>query len=128
MASQIGYTFDNALDKLAGNWPRESVLGGDWLVIIQCGLGVAVCALIWALFLRRKKRRRHARRPTHASAELAGSARTVSATSNTGQGADDAHGEHRRRRRRRGRRKNPTLAETGGLPPVRADGHGRNLV
>jgi len=66
--------------------------------------------LTWALFLRKRKEdlsrwqieRRH--------------------LSNDGQPDASGHRHHRRRRRRREHRpRNPTLAETGGLPPARPE-------
>ena len=87
-------------------------------VIIFGAIGlVTVLVLLWAMFLRRKRRRRrehhHAHRHSSGPAEVPESSKDESAL---------APPEKRRHRRRSGHRhlpRNPTLAETGGLPPIR---------
>jgi hypothetical protein len=83
------------------------------LVLVMGGLWLAsMVVVIWALFFRSK--RRHRSHHHH-------SARTPSPSSDAGE-----TGDSRRRRRRRKRRSsemplNPTLAQTGGLPPLRSE-------
>jgi hypothetical protein len=69
------------------------------LLLGACAL-VVVPILVWAVYFR-KRRRRH-------RSDMA---------LNPGQATYKPH--RRRSRRREHRRRNPTLAETGGLPPVR---------
>ena len=83
---------------------------------------VTLLAMAWALFLRRKHhhRHRHHHHGHHDSSELA-------ETSLAPNEADATAGPEKRRRRRRRsgrhhRPRNPTLAETGGLPPIRPPG------
>ncbi len=90
-------------------------------ILIFGAIGVVILlVLIWAIFLRKSRRPRHGHRRWHYhSPEPAPVA----------PGASDeaaAPSPERRRRRRRSSRKhrprNPTLAETGGLPPIRPEG------
>jgi hypothetical protein len=75
----------------------------------------AVCVLVllfltWAMFLRKRKD------------ELSGWKVERRQHSSNGQSDASGHHHHRRRRRRREHRpRNPTLAETGGLPPARPE-------
>jgi hypothetical protein len=71
---------------------------------------VTLLILVWAIFIR-KRRDDSSRRYSYPPRD--------SIKDNTGElGAKIG----RRRRRRKRRSRNPTLAETGGLPPIRADG------
>lgn len=89
-----------------------------FLVFAAIGL-VTLLVVLWAVYIRKPGRRRsrhHSHHHTSVAAQPAG-----------GQG--DAHAvtpQGRRHRRRRSRRKhrprNPTLAETGGLPSIRPNG------
>jgi hypothetical protein len=84
----------------------------DVLLIIMIGLALGLILLLFArIYVRRSKERRHERRTD--------SPRTVLPEDDEDEGHH--HGRRRRHRRRRHRRdhrlRNPTLAETGGLPP-----------
>jgi hypothetical protein len=72
---------------------------------------VVLLVVIWAAFIRKPKdeRARHYRY---------GSSPRSSSDSLRGNGKSDSENGERKRRRRR-RQRNPTLAETGGLPPRR---------
>jgi hypothetical protein len=111
MASSASYALDKALDTLTGNWPREKVMSADWLITFECALGVSAVFLIWALFFRRRRRRRGSfyRQRSDPSENL------------TAMSSASKPATRHRKRKRRHWRKNPTLAETGGLPPIRAD-------
>ncbi|HEY2950973.1 MAG TPA: hypothetical protein VGK40_00240 [Verrucomicrobiae bacterium] len=86
----------------------------DTLVIVCAALGVALILFLWAYFIRKGRSRR---------------SRTLARSG--ARPADREHssgfftGRRRRRRRRRDhpddRPRNPTLGETGGLPPQRPD-------
>jgi hypothetical protein len=81
---------------------------------------VTLLLFLWAAYLRKGPRRHsHHHHHHHYSRPVA------SATEATGETDAQADGEKRYRRKRRRRRehrpRNPTLAETGGLPPVRSD-------
>ncbi|MBE7499796.1 MAG: LPXTG cell wall anchor domain-containing protein [Verrucomicrobiales bacterium] len=103
--------------------PRTAPGAGEDTMPILIAIGVVGLLLIlgvvwWAR--RRHSRRQHRRRsvssrpsvpPVRAESRAEGD---VEATS--------AHRHRRRRRRRDHRPRNPTLAETGGLPPPRPEG------
>jgi len=86
--------------------------GGLTLLFAAVGI-VTLLIVVWAIFVRKKpdessRRYSYPTRGTSANRPAAGSA-----------------SERGSRKRRRGRRRtrNPTLAETGGFPPIRADGY-----
>jgi hypothetical protein len=93
--------------------PARSALGGMMPVLIA--IFVIVAALVvWAVFIRKSPRRRER-------------GRIVAPKPKVSEDKDeddegDGDGSHRRRRRRRSRsrNRNPTLADTGGLPPLGA--------
>jgi hypothetical protein len=78
------------------------------LLFVAIGV-IAISALVWAVFIRKRERDR----PNRYSYPR------VSAEKN---GPSSDSGSGRQRRRKRKRRRNPTLAETGGLPPLRSEG------
>ena len=76
---------------------------------------VTLLMLFWALFIR-KRPDETSRRYTYPSRD--------SQSRDPGNGSESPPKPERRSRRRRTRRaRNPTLAETGGLPPIRSDGY-----
>jgi hypothetical protein len=100
-------------------WRLLSPIAREGLLIFGAMASVTLLAMAWALFLRRKRhhRHRHHHHGHHDSSELA----EISLAPNE---ADATAGPEKRRRRRRRsgrhhRPRNPTLAETGGLPPIR---------
>ena len=96
------------LNEMTLSWHKLSGSTRDGLVVAGALLAVTLIVTTWAVFIRKRKRRasRHAddykRAPIESSSSAAGS-----------------KGRKWRRRRREHRPRNPTLAETGGLPPVR---------
>ncbi|MBU6399142.1 MAG: hypothetical protein KGS61_02390 [Verrucomicrobia bacterium] len=90
--------------------------------IIVAGLGLMILLFLWAKYLRRSGRPHHHSHHHHRSsaAPTAPAATRNGTQSDEDDGPDARHHRHRRRRRRREHRgRNPTLAETGGLPPLR---------
>ena len=111
---------DEVTDTVMATWRRSDAAMRERLAIFGAIGLVILLILIWAIFLRKSDRPRHARRHRHhRSPELASVAE-----SSTGEEAAPPEDRRRRRRRsgRRHRARNPTLAETGGLPPIRAEG------
>jgi hypothetical protein len=92
-----------------------SLLLRDVFLIIAATAFLTLVLLVWAV---RRKRQRHRHRREHHT--------STTPTTPVAETADDSssphhqHRHHRRRRQRDGHRgRNPTLAETGGLPPIR---------
>ena len=106
---------------------------GDLLLIIAASLLAAAVLVSTLLVVRNRKKRRSRGRNSHRSRDSNRAADEVSDTAiHAGDDADPAggsaegghsgHGRKRRRKRRRNhRQRNPTLSETGGLPPSRSD-------
>jgi hypothetical protein len=123
------------LDKGAG------LVLGDVLLVLGAVLTVSLVLVVWAKYLRRSKHHSHHHHHHRRSGEdLAPVARVTSAVEPAGESSPNPsfppseeaaadsdestsrhHHRHRRRRirRREHRPRNPTLAETGGLPPIR---------
>lgn len=86
------------------------------LILLGALLLVSTAVLLWAYWSRRS-RRRAARREER-------NRRRQDLVQNTAKGAAEIQKDVKERsggRRRQRRPRNPTLAETGGLPPVRSD-------
>lgn len=114
---------------------------GDILLVLGAVLTVSLALVLWAKYLRRSKHHSHHHHHHRRSGEdVAPVARAIPAGEPAGESSpnpsfqpseeadDDSddfplrhHHRHRRRRirRREHRPRNPTLAETGGLPPIR---------
>ncbi len=87
------------------------------LIVIGASSAVGLLLLVWAgLYI--KKRRRH-RRHSHHHQSTSTAEEALAAAQRGAPAAETHHRHHRRKRRREHRPRNPTLAETGGLPPVR---------
>ena len=100
----LAATMDNLPPKGGFESGAGQALSGAVPVVIGA-LVVLFSFIIWAAFIRRSDRRRER------GEILTTPARDRSESSGSGR--------RRRRRREKGRPRNPTLAETGGLPPVR---------
>lgn len=86
-------------------------------IVIGIGVFLLILLMVWAKYIRPPRRERaHTHSPSRA-------AREEESDGDSGSSADsDGKHHHRRRRHRRAHRSlNPTLAETGGLPPPRAE-------
>ena len=85
----------------------RSPSNNDWMIVAGAGLLIGLIATAWIYFRHRNRpRQHHEHEPSHLIDNL------------VERPHDHAHHAHSRRRRR-WRRRNPTLAQTGGLPPVR---------
>ena len=97
------------------HWQRLSTFRHEALLVCGALLAISLVALLW-FALTGKRRQRHSRH--HSGSRNFGM--------NPDAGKDPALAMPRRRKWRRRRRdhrpRNPTLAETGGLPPIRRDG------
>ncbi len=93
-------------DVLASSWRNMNHSTRDIFALLTAVAALSLLFLIWALFIRKRRK------------GISGWHFQNSSGSSTG-GQSHAHG--RRRRRRPHRPRNPTLAETGGLPPLRSE-------
>jgi hypothetical protein len=105
--------------EVAQRWRTMTPATRDRVVILGALGVVTLLILFWAVFFRRKdghSRSRH--RSRHRSSEPAAN----SAGQSTEGDADSGQRKRRkwRRQRREHRPLNPTLAQTGGLPPIRS--------
>jgi type VI protein secretion system component VasK len=109
---------DAETQEILASWRITDPATLERLVIFGAMGLVTLLALLWAVFLRKRRRRRKHHHPHQNSskpAEVPEAAKDEDAPTRP---------EKRRHRRRSGRRhrpRNPTLAETGGLPPVRPE-------
>lgn len=104
---------------VVASWRANSSALSSYIVVGAIAL-VTLLVLIWAMFFRNTKRRH---RSHHHSHEHSSAPAESPATGSNGE--DASLSRHKRRRWRRSQRhnhsRNPTLAETGGLPPIRQD-------
>jgi hypothetical protein len=90
----------------------------EMILALALGVLVGTAIFLWVYFRFRKKQ---ARRDASDFARLTKTSRS-SGSSDSGSSEGDGEGRRRRRRRRRPhRQRNPTLQETGGLPPPRGE-------
>ena|SRR5438093_1037114 len=90
----------------------------DVLVILATALALGFVLLLWArYYVRKRKRRRH----RHYHERGAHSTSPVVPTMEDEEPLHNGHRHRRRRRRRDHRPRNPTLGETGGLPPQKTE-------
>ena len=102
-------------DPLPGFGPMSPVMK-ERLIVVGAMILVLLVVLGWALLFR-SQRQRSARREDRRH-------RRHSFAKKAAKGVAEIREyvkEHRRRRRREHRPRNPTLSETGGLPPVRGE-------
>ena len=89
--------------------PPESV---DVLIVLGAIVLVALIVFFWVLSFRKKEKRHHKHHHHHRKSYREQFERTTG-------GIKDLIRQHRRRSHRERRPLNPTLAQTGGLPPIR---------
>ena len=109
----------NALNELPVSRETPSpLLTPEIKIILGLTLAVAASLVFWAYFIRKRK-------PTDPHARV-----IEAGPIGSDPGSDSSHRHHRRRRGHRHRRRrsssrslqrNPTLQETGGLPPLRPE-------
>jgi len=111
----------DGLNPLNGTTPVTKSTGlvfMNILAILATGITLGLVLLLWARYhVRQRKRRRHHHHQDHRADA------TPSSIPNDEEEmpAQDGHRHRRRRRRRDHRPRNPTLGETGGLPPTKAE-------
>lgn len=103
---------NNPFDALPVQPAPRTLLGmrlGDMMVLIGIAVLLALALLIWAVFIRKPKRE---------SSERVYNSRPYVEEREDG---TIRKRKKRRRQRREHRTRNPTLAEVGGLPPMKSD-------
>jgi type VI protein secretion system component VasK len=112
----LGLSIDLPGDMVPTPWYKLGPSFRNYLAICGAIALVTLLAVLWAVYLRKRKRR-HSRRP-HSNDRREGAP-----PAQQDQQGEPAAGKRRRwrRRRRDHRPRNPTLAETGGLPPLREE-------
>jgi hypothetical protein len=78
----------------------------EWLIILGASLLIMAALFFWAAYIRKSKRK------SLGGALYSGPPVKI---------YRDSRRDRPRKRRRRRKNRNPTLAQTGGLPPARAD-------
>jgi len=109
-----------ALAKLFPDGERKNATLRDILLVLLCLGALSFGLLLWAAFVRKRKRRSsgHSHRSHQGSKTTAAGGMSASSE----QGSEPRRRRHRHRRRRSSNYpQNPTLAQTGGLPPIRRD-------
>jgi len=102
----------------AWHWMGLSVK--ELAILLGAVTTVTLLLVIWAVYFRKKPRRHHHHHHDHdSSSEEVEPAKYSDAGS--AEGESGRRYRRKRRRRRDHRPRNPTLAETGGLPPLRTD-------
>ena len=96
----------------SSSFSRFPALIQDALIVLGVGLVILVLLMVWARYFRHRSRQRADLRVRSPVLEETGDSE-----------ADRRHHHHHRHRRRRRehRPRNPTLAQTGGLPPQRPE-------
>ena len=89
-------------------------------ILIFGAMGLVTLLLVlWAVFIRKRRRRRRSHH--HVPEPSAQPIDTPVAAKEQDAPSPPKRRHHRHRSGRRHRRRNPTLAETGGLPPIRPE-------
>jgi hypothetical protein len=111
---------DEVTAAVATSWRMSDPAVRERILIFGAIGLVTFLILLWAVFIRKKRRRRHDHYHSQHHASGPAEAGETPAREDV-----PAPREKRRRRRRSGHKhhpRNPTLAETGGLPPIRTEG------
>jgi len=108
--------FEEITEAASKAWHGMNAATREWVILLGALALVILTAVVWAAFFRRRRRRHHHHHRSAGAPEPTSVAAVAPA-----RGPNSAPRRRRRRRRRDHRPRNPTLAETGGLPPLRAD-------
>ena len=101
-------------DEVLDQWRSLNATTRDGLIIGGAFILVIGTIVLWAVYIRKPKRRHHSHRRSHHSS---------SPGAKSSEAAEQVPQRRKWRRPRRPHRQmNPTLAETGGLPPMRNQG------
>jgi len=109
---------DAETQTIMANWRIGETTRERFMIFGAIGL-VTALVVLWAVFLRKRRRRRRSHHHEHHGSSVP--AQVPGASKDASGPAPEEHHRRHRRSRRRHRRLNPTLAETGGLPPIRPE-------
>jgi hypothetical protein len=109
---------DADTEAILATWRSDPAVLERILIFGAIGL-VTGLTLLWAVFIRKRRRRRRAQ--DHSHHRSSGAAEVPESPKDESPPAQEEKRRHHRHSRRRHRRRNPTLAETGGLPPIRPE-------
>ena len=105
------------VDAALAHWRNLSVGMREKVVVVGAVVVVSIWVTVWVLFFRKSHRRPHRHHHGHHASEPS------SKDAAPAPGGEAASSDRKRLKWRRPRRdhrpRNPTLAETGGLPPAR---------
>lgn len=104
-------------DIVPDTWHWMGLSLKELLILIGAVAVVTLAVVVWAVYIR-KPPRQHSRHYHYPENEANSSSLESDSESDGGNGK---HYRRKRRRRREHRPRNPTLAETGGLPPLRSE-------
>jgi len=106
-------------DVIPGGWHWMGLTLKELLILLGAVALVTSMLLVWAVYFR-KRPRAHSHHHHHHHSH-----NQTNSSDSTNQSNGEEGGQRRYRRKRRRRRdhrpRNPTLAETGGLPPLRSE-------
>jgi hypothetical protein len=106
-----------AVEDVLDHWGTLSAGAREQLILLGVVAIVTMWLVVWALFFRKSHRRRHRHHHGHHSSQ--GAVNEAAAANSDGDLSQPRERRKWRRRRREHHPRNPTLAETGGLPPAR---------
>lgn len=111
---------ESKVEDVLVQWQGLSAGTREGLIVVGAAAVVTVGVMVWAVFFRKSHRRRHRHHHSHFDSQE--DVRAAAAEDQEGEASESRKRRKWRRPRRAHRLRNPTLAETGGLPPVRTGG------
>ena len=112
------------LKEIQEYWEKQSPATREGVIVFSALLLVTLLILVWAIFFRksgRPRRSRHSRALASRAHDHNPAPPKADRSSSAGDSALPRESRKERRRRRARRPLNPTLAQTGGLPPIRGE-------
>ena len=107
-------------DVIPGAWRWMGLSLKELLVLLGAVGLVTLVVVLWAVYLR-KKPRQHRHRYHHHHHSSSQDTPLEEEETVSSESSEERRYRRKRRRRREHRPRNPTLAETGGLPPLRTE-------
>jgi hypothetical protein len=111
---------DFEFEDISFSWQKVSPGMREALAVFGALIFITLLLLLWAAFVRRRGRR-SAHRRYHSSRDIITIPSAAATAGGPGKTAPAAGSGVVKKRRRRRLPTNPTLAQTGGLPPIRTE-------